>query len=104
MDINKIKQNYYFAVDLIEETIKKEIDEFGDDGLELNYRPKKVGYSVTAEIEPNDFRIVRKVRVYHDNLQIMFEGGTEWKEIMGMVDWVYFLEEVTEAINAEYNR
>lgn len=104
MDINKIKQNYYFAVDLIEETIKKEIDEFGDDGLELNYRPKEVGYSVIAEIEPNNFKIVRKVRVYRDNLQIMFEDGTEWKEITGMIDWVFFLEEVIEAIDAEYNR
>lgn len=102
MDISKIKQNYYYAVDFIEEKIKEELDEFGDDGLELNYRTEEEGYSVTEEIEPNEFRIVRKVRVHYDELQVIVEGETEWSNIMGITDWVFFLEEVMSAIDDEY--
>lgn len=103
MDISKIKKNYYFAVDFIEEKIKEELEEFGDDGLELNYRTEEEGYSVTEEVEPNDFRIVRKVRVHYDELQVMVEGEDEWSEIRGITDWVFFLEEVMRAIDAEYD-
>ena len=102
MDISKIKQNYYFAVDFIEEKIKEELDEFGDDGLELNYRPTECGYSVTEEIEPNVFKVVQKVRVHYDELEVIVEGETEWSNIIGITDWVFFLEEVMCAIDAEY--
>jgi hypothetical protein len=102
MDITKIKQNYYYAVDFIEEKIKEELDEFGDNGLELNYRTEEEGYSVTEEIEPNVFKVVRKVRVHYDELQVIVEGETEWSDIMGITDWVFFLEEVMCAIDAEY--
>ena len=103
MDITKIKQNYYFAVDFIEEKIKEELNRFGVDGIELNYRPNECGFCVTEEIKPNDFRIVRKVRVHYDELQVMLDGDTEWTEIMGITDWVFFLEEVMCAIDAEYD-
>jgi hypothetical protein len=102
MDITKIKQNYYYAVDFIEEKIKEELDEFGDNGLELNYRTEEEGYSVTEEIEPNVFKVVRKVRVHYDELQVIVEGETEWSDIMGITDWVFFLDEVMCAIDAEY--
>lgn len=102
MNISKIKQNYYFAVDFIEEKIKEELEKFGENGLELNYRTEEEGYSVTEEIEPNEFKIVRKVRVYYDELQVILEGETEWSDIMGITDWVFFLEEVMCAIDAEY--
>lgn len=103
MDISKIKKNYYFAVDFIEEKIKEELEEFGDDGLELNYRTEEEGYSVTEEIEPNEFVVIRKVRVHYDELQVMVEGETEWSNVMGITDWVYFLEEVMRAIDDEYD-
>ena len=102
MDITKIKQNYYYAVDFIEEKIKEELDEFGDNGLELNYRTEEEGYSVTEEIEPNVFKVVQKVRVHYDELEVIVEGETEWSSIMGITDWVFFLEEVMCAIDAEY--
>jgi hypothetical protein len=100
MDISKIKQNYFFAVDFIEEKIKEELEEFGDDGLEL--RTEEDGFSVTEEIEPNEFKVVRKVRVHYDELQVIVEGETEWSNIMSITDWVFFLEEVMCAIDAEY--
>ena len=103
MDISKIKQNYYYAVDFIEEKIKEEVKEFGEDGLELNYRPTECGFCVMEEIEPNEFKIVQKVRVYYDELQVMVEGETEWSNVMGITDWVYFLEEVMRAIDDEYD-
>lgn len=102
MDISKIKQNYFFAVDFIEEKIKEEIDEFGDDGLELIHHTEKECYSVTEEIEPNVFKVVRKVRVHYDELQVIVEGETEWSNIMSITDWVFFLDEVMCAIDAEY--
>lgn len=102
MDISKIKRNYYYAVDFIEEKIKEKLDEFGDDGLELNYQPKECGYSVTEEIEPNVFKVVQKVRVHYDELQVIVEDETEWSDIMGITDWVFFLDEVMCAIDAEY--
>ena len=104
MDISKIKQNYFFAVDFIKEKIKEELDEFGDDGLELNYRPNECGYSVTEEVEFNVFKIVRKVRVHYDELQVIVEGDTEWSDITGITDWAFFLDEVMRAIDAEYDK
>ncbi len=102
MDISKIKQNYFYAVDFIEEKIKEEVKEFGEDGLELNYRPIECGYCVMEEIEPNEFKIVQKVRVDYDELQVIVEGETEWSNIMSITDWPFFLDEVMRAIDAEY--
>lgn len=102
MDISVIKENYYLAVDFIERKIKEVLVEFGDDGLELPAHDVYSGYSVTEEIEPNEFVVVRKVRIYYDELQVMVEGETEWSEIMGITDWVFFLDKVMDAIDAEY--
>jgi hypothetical protein len=103
MDISKIKQNYFYAVDFIEEKIKEELDEFEDNGIELPAHDVDGGYSVTEEIEPNEFVVIRKVRVHYDELQVMVEGETEWSNVMGITDWVYFLEEVMRAIDDEYD-
>lgn len=103
MDISKIKQNYFYAVDFIEEKIKEELDEFNDNGIELPAHVVDGGYSVTEEIGPNEFVVIRKVRVHYDELQVMVDGETEWSNVMGITDWVYFLEEVMRAIDDEYD-
>jgi hypothetical protein len=103
MDISKIKRNYYYAVDFIEEKIKEKLDEFEDNGIELPAHDADGEYSVTEEIKPNEFVVIRKVRVHYDELQVMVEGETEWSGIMGITDWVYFLDEVMRAIDDEYD-
>lgn len=102
MDFSSIKQNYFYAVEFIEDKIKEELVEFGDDGLELISHTEKEGYSVMEEIEPKVFKVVRKVRIHYDELQVIVEGETEWSDIMGITDWGFFLDEVMCAIDAKY--
>ena len=102
MDIEKIKNNYFYAVDLIEERIKEELEAYGDEGIELNSHPEEDCFSVTEEIEPNEFKVITKVRVHYDELQVIVEGENEWSSIMGITDWVFFLDEVINTIDGIY--
>lgn len=103
VDIETIKQNYFIAVDFVENEIKEMVEEYGDKGLELNTHPEEDCYSVTEEIEPNVFKVVKKVRTHYDELEVMLEGEDEWTAIMGITDWIFFLEEVANSIDELYD-
>jgi hypothetical protein len=99
MNAEVIKRNYFNAVDLIEQTIKKEIKKFGDDGLYLHIEDDT--FKVIEEVNPNEFRIIQRVRVHNDELEVVLVGDDEWTSIMGITDWVYFLDEVMFALDSE---
>lgn len=101
MDIEKVKINYYFAVDLLKETIAEMIIDFDDEGIKLIQNDDDC-YNLLIEIEPNDFRRLTHLRVYYGELEARCVGIDHWIPLDAFHDWGYLIDEVISNLDVIY--
>lgn len=95
-----VRMNYHNAVSMVEECIKDLVKGFGKKGFELNVHNEGVDYAVISEINPNEFRVVERVRCFNDKLEMQLENEEKWREL-AFVDRGYLLDEVLHSLEME---
>ena len=93
------KLNLETALRNAESALHAILNPYGNLGIELNTRPDDL-FSVMAEVEPNTFMKVLKVRSHtFEGLQMLVEGENEWRNL-DVTDYKFLLDEVESAIRA----
>jgi hypothetical protein len=82
-------------------TIKTLISSYGEKGVELADHSLDATFSVTCETNPYNFKVVRKLRVYNDVLQMKCVNSGDWELCRSITDWQFLLEEVANALEID---
>lgn len=90
-----------FADSQIKYAISTILATYGFDGMELPCHDDGT-YFVTAEMKPNEFKRVKKVRCVPSvgTIEMMLEGSDKWEWCM-FVDWRFLFEEVANTYNSD---
>lgn len=90
-----------FADSQIKYAISTILAIYGFDGMELPCHDDGT-YFVTAEIKPNEFKRVKKVRCVPSvgAIEMMLEGSDKWEWCM-FVDWRFLFEEIANTYNSD---
>ena len=99
--INATKDAILFADKQIQYALATILAPYGTDGMELPSHDDGT-YFVTAEINPNEFKRVVKVRCVESigKVEMMIEGKDKW-EWCAFVDWRFLFEEVAHTYQTD---
>lgn len=99
--INATKDAILFADKQIQYALATILAPYGNEGMELPCHDDGT-YFVTAEIKPNEFKRVIKVRCVESigKVEMMIEGSNKW-EWCAFVDWRFLFEETAHTYSID---
>lgn len=101
--IETIRKTIQHTQTLIIEAIVSMVSRYGEDGMELNCHIEDC-FSAYAEVTPNEFKKIERVRANCGKLEMMLEGENEWDNFGYVCDLPFLLDEVERvyAMDNEY--